>query len=225
MGRGSGVGVARAKRACVCHHRSPQRKLGDCDEAHHRTQPGSNGVVYLVRHGWRGGICSRSPRARARGLYGGERQGSGLPVRSEPASQASERQDAEASLRGVSAGQDARSERPARWHGQPRPTQEVASSALSPALQASERQDAEASLRGVSEGQDARSERPARWHGQPRPTQGGIPNRCVWRQAPAYRAAIAASVMHFTLPALPAWPNCTMRSAQTFFMASREGFR
>jgi len=32
----------------------------------------------------------------------------------EPASQASERQDAEASLRGVSEGQDARSERPAR---------------------------------------------------------------------------------------------------------------
>ena len=45
----------------------------------------------------------------------------------EPASQASERQDAEASLRGVSEGQDARSERPARWHGQPRPTQDVAS--------------------------------------------------------------------------------------------------
>ena len=41
----------------------------------------------------------------------------------------------------------------------------------------------------------------------------------------AYRVAISARVMHFTLPALPAWPNCTMRSTHTFFIASREGFR
>jgi len=45
------------------------------------------------------------------------------------------------------------------------------------------------------------------------------------RQTAAYRFAMSASVMHFTLPALPAWPNCTIRSAQTFFIASRDGLR
>ena len=43
-------------------------------------------------------------------------QGEGLPVAISPALQASERQDAEASLHGVSEGQDARSERPARYY-------------------------------------------------------------------------------------------------------------
>ena len=71
------------------------------------------------RHRKRGGGRARSPRARARGFYGA-RGGVGRAI--SPALQASERQDAEASLHGVSAGQDARSERPARWHGQPRPT-------------------------------------------------------------------------------------------------------
>ena len=76
------------------------------------------------RHRKRGGGRARSPRARARGFYGA-RGGVGRAI--SPALQASERQDAEASLHGVSAGQDARSERPARWHGQSRPTQDVAS--------------------------------------------------------------------------------------------------
>ena len=111
-------------------------------------------TVVVFGTGWsgvtRGGIArglafrpAVSPRARARGFYGA---GGGVGRAISPALQASERQDAEASLHGVSAGQDARSERPARWHGQPRPTQDVASSAISPALQASERQDAEAKL-------------------------------------------------------------------------------
>ena len=113
----------------------------------------------------------------------------------EPASQASERQDAEASLRGVSAGQDARRERPARWHGQPRPTQEVASSAISPASQASERQDAEASLRGVSAGQDARSERPARWHGQSRPRRQSNRRGDGARRATRRSAGISAAML------------------------------
>ena len=81
-------------------------------------------------------------------------------------------------------------------------------------------QDGEAkSASERAKGMDARSERPAMGHGSPEAGLGAE------RQDLAYFAAISASVMHFTLPALPAWPNCTMRSAQTFFIASREGFR
>jgi|GEM_PF-2298068 len=135
-------------------------------------QPGSSGVTFIPAvPGLAPGACMCAVPGLAPGACMREGSGVGFARVTSPASQASERQDAEASLRGVSAGQDARSERPARWHGQPRRTQDVASSAISPASQASERQDAEAGLRGVSAGQDARSERPARWHGQPRRTQ------------------------------------------------------
>ena len=107
-----------------CGNRSPQRELGDCNAAYQLDKSqaercGLSGVAWAEWHGARGGVRSQSPRARARGFYG---SGGGVARVISPASQASERQDAEASLRGVSAGQDARSERPARWHGQPRPT-------------------------------------------------------------------------------------------------------
>ena len=45
----------------------------------------------------------------------------GLPVPMEPALAASAGRMPKRSCRGVSEGQDARSERPATWHGQPRP--------------------------------------------------------------------------------------------------------
>ena len=145
-GRGSGGGVARviepASQASAgqdanpvwhgrCGNKSPQRELGDCDVVHQREKS-------QARAGWQAGWPSypQSPGSRLGAFMG---KGKGLPVSIEPASQASERQDAEASLRGVSAGQDARSERPARWHGQPRPTQVVASSANRAGL-ASERE-------------------------------------------------------------------------------------
>ena len=86
-------------------------------------------MVVVLGTGWsgvtRGGIANgvavvpEVPGLAPRGFYGA-RGGVGRAI--SPALQASERQDAEASLHGVSAGQDARSERPARWHGQPRPT-------------------------------------------------------------------------------------------------------
>ncbi len=47
-------------------HKSPQRELGDCDGAQNLV------TARLKRGRRRGGFHSRSPRARARGFYGGE---------------------------------------------------------------------------------------------------------------------------------------------------------
>ncbi len=110
-GRGSGGGVARviepASQASAgqdanpvwhgrCGNKSPQRELGDCDVVHQREKS-------QARAGWQAGWPSypQSPGSRLGAFMG---KGKGLPVSIEPASQASERQDAEASLRGVSGG-------------------------------------------------------------------------------------------------------------------------
>ncbi|MEY3205239.1 MAG: hypothetical protein RLZZ21_1570 [Planctomycetota bacterium] len=89
-----------------------------------------------------------------------------------------------------------------------------------PAYAATRRQDAEAQAASERAKNRMFAASVRRWGvGNPKP---------VWahkRQVVAYRFAMSARVMHFTLPALPAWPNCSIRSAQTFFIASREGFR
>jgi len=145
-GRGSGGGVARASspasqaserrgsQSCAAIE-APSASWGTATYRTNWQEQGSSGVVYLGRHTWWAldgmdsglAFVPAVPGLAPRGFYG---SGEGVARAISPASQASERQDAEASLRGVSAGQDARSERPARWHGQPRPTEDVASCQL-----------------------------------------------------------------------------------------------
>ena len=68
-------------------------------------------AAWVARHGTRDGFHPRVPGLAPWGFYGA---GGGVARVISTALQASERQDAEASLHGVSEGQDTRSERPAR---------------------------------------------------------------------------------------------------------------
>ena len=71
-GRGSQSCSARRVR-----HKSPQRELGDVTWRTTWRKPGSSGGVCPGRHGERGGVPTRSPRARAPGLVCAPRRTSG----------------------------------------------------------------------------------------------------------------------------------------------------
>jgi hypothetical protein len=58
----------------VCRIEAPKRELGDCDVAHSWAPPYKRSADF-GRSGRQGGLCARSPRARARGFYAGERRG------------------------------------------------------------------------------------------------------------------------------------------------------
>ena len=60
-------------RDCPLPNRSPQRELGDCDVAHRLKTARLKRWAAWLRGGKRDGVCARSPRARARGLYEGLR--------------------------------------------------------------------------------------------------------------------------------------------------------
>ena len=87
----------------VCRIEAPKRELGDCDVAHSWAPPYKRGADF-GRSGRRGGVRSRSPRARARGFYAGETTEGGVARAIEPASQVSGGRMPERSLRGVSGG-------------------------------------------------------------------------------------------------------------------------
>ena len=57
----------------VCRIEAPKRKLGDCDVAHSWAPPYKRGADF-GRNGRRGGLCARSPRARALGLLCGREE-------------------------------------------------------------------------------------------------------------------------------------------------------
>ena len=129
--------AAHSPRSGVMFERAADQEIGGAQAV------SSNGVVYPGRHGWRGGVCSRSPRARAQGLLWG--RGWGCPCyRAGLASK--RRQDAEAQLAWSERRQDAGANVRRDGTGNPDPLEEVASSATATALQATERQDAEAWL-------------------------------------------------------------------------------
>jgi len=124
-------------------HKSPLRELGDCDLAHQLA------TARLKR----GGVCSRSPRARAQGFYWAK--GRGCPC--QLAGLASERrQDAEAKLAWSERRQDAEANVRRDGTGNPDPRKGLHQV---PARRPRKRAKA-----------GCRSEREARWHGQPRPT-------------------------------------------------------
>jgi len=87
----------------VCRIEAPKRQLGDCDVAHSWAPPYKRSADF-GRSGRQGGLCARSPRARARGFYAGETAGEGVARVIEPASQVSGGRMPERSLRGVSGG-------------------------------------------------------------------------------------------------------------------------